>query len=238
MTKKGFTAIEGVVIVALVLVVIGIVSMSKKKTELSTTAPAVTDTATSNSTATADWKTYRSEELGLSFKFPGLPGEARYFSSDDPKDSYNQGTFYGWTITRKDIFSQRWTYTFVASYSADTDAGRESWPTDNVRWYAENGKYYLERIGGKDMRKIEVNIDKKIKLPSGAEGIILSSEKNVTNYLFTIDFEGTNKGKLAVINFPPNYRKKTQLKSISFYFYDPISTEQIAEVINSVTFTK
>lgn len=70
MTKKGFTVIEGVVIVALVLVVIGILSMSKKKTDSVMTTPTVIDTATSNSTATADWKTYTSTKYGYSIKYP------------------------------------------------------------------------------------------------------------------------------------------------------------------------
>lgn len=70
MTKKGFTVIEGVVIVALILVVVGIVSMSKKKTGSTTTIPAATNSVTPNIDETADWKTYTNTKYGYSFKYP------------------------------------------------------------------------------------------------------------------------------------------------------------------------
>lgn len=82
MIKKGFTVVEGVVIVALVLVVIGIVSMSQKKTEPATTAPVVTNpvtpskttpsttTATPATTVTDHTVTYTNTKYGYSFKYP------------------------------------------------------------------------------------------------------------------------------------------------------------------------
>ncbi|MDO8471761.1 MAG: PsbP-related protein [bacterium] len=74
--KKGFTVIEGVIIVVLVLVAIGIFSMSKKKA-----APTTTSSDTATTIDTTAWKTYSSQEslLSISFKYPNdwLTDESR-----------------------------------------------------------------------------------------------------------------------------------------------------------------
>jgi len=182
---------------------------------------------------TANWKTYESKDLGLTFKFPNISGETQYFYNEFPKRDYDPtGTIYGWKIKRTDI---NWTYTFVGGSSIDAMVGRSGWVTDNYRWLIENNKYYIERMGG---GKIEVQIEKVSKPNSGVKGIILTSEKNPN--LFAGEGEEENeviKGKLAIVNFPSSYSKKPQIKSISFYFYDSMTTNQIEKVIKLVTFS-
>jgi len=205
-------------------------------TEASTTATTL-DFSSTTADETASWKTYESKDLGLTFKFPNISGETQYSYNEYPKRDYDPtGTIYGWTIKRTDTeYKPSWSYTFAGGSSVDAMIGRSGWPTDNYRWLIENNKYYIETMGGS---KVEVQIEKVSKPNSGVEGIILTSEKNPN--LFAGEGEDENiviNRKLAIVNFPPSYSKKPQIKSISFYFYDSITTDQIEKVIQSVTFS-
>ena len=177
---------------------------------------------------TADWGTYRSSELGISFEFPSLPGEVEYSYNDFSSQKSNSdqgGIFYKWSIKRSDSPERGWKYIFAGGQSENAFDGRGRWPTDNYRWLKENNKYYLNIAQGEGLQ-----IEKEIESSSGVKSIILGAEKN-PGVLFG------EKGKLAVVNFPTSFNKEPQIKSISFYFYDPISTEDIEKVIESLKFS-
>ncbi|MCX6812607.1 MAG: hypothetical protein NTW79_03225 [Candidatus Berkelbacteria bacterium] len=206
-----------------------ITDLNKKLTDAQTTASSTTSTTTPTTTdETASWTKYKSDDLGISFKFPVFTATAKYFLLDGSKGNTGiDGISYGWNIKRTDTENKPdWTYVFAGGVSQDYSAGKSKWFTENYNWVKKNSKYYLEPF------ESEVHPVKEVKAKSGGQAIIITSESDRNAFMG----EGENfiGGSMAVVNFPDSYTKSKKIKSISFYFYDTISVDQIQKVVDSV----
>jgi hypothetical protein len=167
-----------------------------------------------------DWPAFESPELGIQFRFPPLPGEASYEYHNWPvSDGDPSGVLAEWQVTRDDRHE---TYTFAAVESEDMRVGRDRWFTDIIRWfYDEKVQKYYVVYGGSKQPQVEVQPLGVITRSDGLQGII-----------FTPDYL-KGPGMSAVLNLPDGYSPKT--KVISFYFPDPLSLDDVALVLNSVS---
>lgn len=170
------------------------------------------------------WDTYYSKELKLSFKFSMLSAGVNYEFNIYPKRDYDpSGTIFNWGLG----------YNSAGGVSRDFAKGREEDPTDVYKWEKENGKIYLlyPTGGGPTGIRRETTSLKTIIHSAGVEGIIYKSP------FISLDGEVINpESKAATLNFPEGYH--SDLASITFFFYDPVSLEDIEKVLKSVEFNK
>ena len=167
-----------------------------------------------------DWPSFESPELGIQFRFPPLPGETSYeYHSWPEREGDPTGTLAEWQVTRVDRHE---TYTFAAVESEGMQVGRDRWFTDIIRWfYDEKVQKYYVIYGGSKQPQIEVQPLRVVTRDDGLQGIIFTPE-----YM-------RGPGTSAVLSLPDEYLPK--IRVISFYFPDPISLDDIAAVLNSVS---
>lgn len=179
------------------------------------------------------WYILESDNIGVSFKFPPLKGEISYEFIDQAKDSDYSGTFYMWKLTEE---KTGYKYAFAGGVSQNMTQGRDGWITDNYQWVKNDNQYYVEQNNG---YKFSVQPLKVINGAQNSRGIIFNDSDYWKRYdkefLENTGFNNTT-GKIAVLNFPENYN--VDLRSITFYFKDLISIEEIERVLYSVEFTK
>ena len=100
--------------------------------------------------------------------------------------------------------------------------GRERWFTDIIRWfYDEKVQKYYVIYGGSKQPQVEVQPLRVVTRGDGLQGIF-----------FTPDYL-KGPGISAVLSLPDGFSPK--IKVISFYFADPITLDDAALVLNSVS---
>jgi hypothetical protein len=202
------------------------IAVTDTPTPSTTPAPATPTETPSFSTTDRGWKLMESEDLGIQFQFPGLSEQVWYESNlTVPIDGY-EGVFMTWNTIPE---NSGWTYSFAGCVSEDFSAGRETWPTDSIRWINDGQKTYIEYPGD---RQIEVTPLAFVSHPFGAEGLIFDPNGSFWSYA-RIHPEAVDR--VAILNFPIGYHP--QLKCIAFYVYDETPLDLIEDIILSVEFS-
>jgi hypothetical protein len=154
-----------------------------------------------------------------------VAGDVAYeykFWGNGPADP--SGTSVSWDSTGS------WNYTFAGCVSEDFQVGRESWPTDSIRWRQDGDNYLVDFPLG---RSIPVTPLRVVSHLAGVQGIIYDPNESFWGDM-SVNPDRTDR--VAVLNFPSGYDPKIQC--LSFYFYDQTPLDTIEAVLLSVQFTR
>jgi hypothetical protein len=219
------TQCQGDVVVVISLGPVPEPSSTPASEQSSAQAPTPAPTASTDITGT--WQKLTSPELGLSFKFPPLPGNITYEYNDWPgQDSDPSGTLVDWQVMVPD---QGWTYSFAGCASSDMKVGREGWPTDSIRWRKTESGYFVDFPLARSTQVTPLRI---VQHPAGTEGLIYDPNGS---YWGDMPINPSAVDRVAILNLPEGYHPK--IACLSFYFYDQLPLDQIEAVLLSVEFT-
>ncbi len=175
---------------------------------------------------TSDWVLYKSNALGLSFKYQKISGSVTEFQSDCVDDERCfSGSTIGWEFNGEGSLSRQ--YTLAASVSKDDSVDRETWPTDYSDFYFDSG-YHL--LGSTEIKDSDKTIEIRIKGNSNGNDYIIY---DLTSFSKQAD-EVLNQAKVAMIKFPVG--QNDLYKAFTIYFENPTSVDEIITSIESVQF--
>jgi hypothetical protein len=167
----------------------------------------------------ADWASYENSELGLSFRYPRIPGtvetESGVYGSERDR--------FAWAVTRSDDCRDNVCRSYEFAALNDDCPPTEGWPTYAHEWYERGGRYYVNSCHGTD--PFEVSPIRIVTRSDGLRGIIYDA--NVW-----LDPGRITGALAAVLNLPTGYHPN--LEAIAFYFEDPTPTGDVELVIRSV----
>ena len=189
-------------------------------------APTAAPTATPSPEPTrTGWLSLESEELGLAFEFPPVPGEVSYeYGLWGDHDWDPAGTSLIWESVGP------WTYAFAGCVSEDFKIGRSGWPTDSIRWREEGGNAFIDFPVG---RSLQVTPLRVVSHPAGVQGIIYDPNES---YWGEMSINPEEVDRAAVLNLPEGYDPAIQC--LSFYFYEETPLDTIEAVLLSVRFSR
>ncbi len=171
----------------------------------------------------SDWATYENSGLGLSFRYPRMPGavetESGVYGSKRDR--------FAWAVTRSDDCRDNVCRSYEFAALNDDCPPTEGWPTYAHEWYERGGRYYVNSCHGTD--PFEVSPTRVVSRSDGIRGIIYDA-----NVWF--DPQRIPGAVAAVLNLPTGYHPS--FEAIAFYFEDPTPTRDIELVIRSVRLSR
>lgn len=173
-----------------------------------------------------DWETYSSDEVGISFRFPPMPGEVTYdFRSSETGD----GVLYEWKHAVGDN-SSGYEYPFAGGASRRFEEGRECNPTDAHDWVEEDGVLTVD-IGTRPNCDFEVNPIGTVARDDGLEGIIFEANDYHDAAGYGVD---KPEDLMAMLRFPEGQHES--LAAILFSFKTSVETEEgVIQILPDLT---
>lgn len=168
----------------------------------------------------ADWGTYSIEEVGISFRFPPLPGEV---TSDVREGDSGVGILYEW-VHHVGATASGYSYPFAGGASRTFEEGRECWPTDAWTW-ADSHEGTRVLIGDRSNCSYLVHelAPRRVFRPDGLEAIIFKADDYHDAAGYGVKHP---EDRIAMLAFPDNALHRDDLRAITFYFAASVETTE------------
>ena len=174
------------------------------------------------------WIILKSEELGIVFEFPPLPGTTQYqyrYVVWPKRDWDPTGTEAGWAVGQDDSDGSA---IFVAGCaSSDFMVGREAGPTTIMDWYwdEQEQQFFISWAVGKGTLVDALQV---VNRSDGLQGLIYECGD-----VFIYGEDTRLEGKCAVLHLPED---QEMVDNMGFHFPDETALSDIESVLQSVTF--